>query len=131
MGSVTVSPDGKLIAYIADTTSESQVVAVDVDGANRRMLARRPLASNFWFIEWSPMSTTMAAVATGNHDMGLVAINLSSGETRDLSVSGWGAVGQPAWSPDGKTIFAPAILGQPGSLFQLWAFDAQTGRTAP
>lgn len=45
------------------------------------------------------MPTTMAAVAIGKNDMGLVAIDLTSGAIRDLSVSGWGAVGQPAWSP--------------------------------
>src|SRR4029077_12955913 len=55
MWSVTVSPDGKHIAYIAQTKTESQIVAVDPDGANRLVLARRPLALNFWFIEWSPL----------------------------------------------------------------------------
>jgi len=129
--SVTVSPDGKQVGYIAETGTESQVVAVDVDGGNRRVLTRRPLALGFWFIEWSPTPTTMAAIAIGKDDMGLVKIDLSSAAIRDLSVSGWGAVGQPAWSPDGKTIFAPAILGRQGSLFQLWAFDAQTGAHRP
>ena len=40
--SVTVSPDGKQIAYIAQTASESLIVAIDPDGSNRRVLARRP-----------------------------------------------------------------------------------------
>jgi Tol biopolymer transport system component len=127
MWSLTVSPDGKQVAYITETGTDSQIVALDLDSGNRRILAHRPLSLNFWFIEWSPMPDTMAAVAIGKHDMGLVAIELSTGAIRDLSVSGWGAVGQPAWSPDGKTIFAPAVSEKPGSQFQIWAFDALTG----
>lgn len=94
--SVTVSPDGKQIAYIAETRSESQIVAADPDGANRRILARRPIGGGFWFVEWSPLPDTLAAVAIGKDDMGLVSIELPSGSIRELSVSGWGAVGQPA-----------------------------------
>jgi serine/threonine protein kinase/Tol biopolymer transport system component len=131
MGSVTVSPDGKQVAYIAETKTKSQIVAVDAEGGNRRILANRPLALQFWFIEWSPVTQTLAAVAIGKHDMGLMTIEISSGAVRELSVSGWGAVGQPAWSPDGATIFTPAISEKPGSAFQIWAFDAQTGAHRP
>ena len=131
MWSVTVSPDGKHIAYIAQTKTESQIVAVDPDGANRLVLARRPLALNFWFIEWSPLPDTIAAVVIGQHDMGLVTVDMRTGAIRDLSVTGWGAVGQPAWSPDGVTIFTPAVSAQPGSLFQVWAFDARSGAHRP
>jgi serine/threonine protein kinase/Tol biopolymer transport system component len=129
--SVTVSPDGKQVAFIAETKTESQIVAVDSDGGNRRVLASRPLALQFWFIEWSPVTQTLAAVAIGKQDMGLVTVEISSGAIHELSVSGWGAVGQPAWSPDGATIFAPAIAAQPGSVFQVWAFNAHTGAHRP
>ena len=124
--SVTVSPDGKQIAYISETPSESQIVAVDPDGANRRILARRPIGAAFWFVEWSPLPDTLAAVAIGKEDMGLVSIELPSGSIRELNVSGWGAIGQPAWSPDGATIFSPAYSSN-GTSMQIWAFDAHTG----
>jgi serine/threonine protein kinase len=123
-GSVTVSPDGKQIAYIAETQSESQIVAVDPDGANRRILARRPLGVGFLFVEWSPLPDTLAAVAIGKEDIGLVSVELPSGSIRELSMSGWGGVGQPAWSPDGATIFSPSWNG---ITTQIWAFDAHTG----
>jgi hypothetical protein len=58
--------------------------------------------------------------------MGLVSVELPAGSIRELSVSGWGAVGQPAWSPDGSTIFAPAIGGDNPTTMQIWAFDAST-----
>ena len=91
--SVTVSPNGKHIAYIAETTSESQIISIDSDGTNRQVIARRPLAQGFWFIEWSPLADTLAAVAIGKDDMGLVRVDLPAGSLRELSVSGWGAVG--------------------------------------
>jgi Tol biopolymer transport system component len=128
--SVTVSPDGRHIAYIAETPSESQIISIDSDGTNRQVISKRPLALRFWFIEWSPLPDTLAAVAIGEDDMGLVRIDLPAGSIRELSVSGWGAVGQPAWSPDGATIFAPAITSDQPT-FQIWAFDARTGAHRP
>jgi eukaryotic-like serine/threonine-protein kinase len=129
--SVTVSPDGKQIAYIAETQTESQIIAVDPDGGSRQVLARRPITLGFWFIEWSPQRDKLAAVATVKEDMALVTIELPAGSIRELSISGWGAVGQPAWSPDGATIYTPAIPSEPGSVFQIWAFDARSGVHRP
>ena len=128
--SVTVSPDGKQVAYISRTQNESLIVAVDPDGGNRHILARRPITRDFWFVEWSPSIDKLAAVAIGDEDMGLVRVELPSGSIHDLSVKGWGAVGQPAWNPDGATIFAPAI-STGSSIFQIWAFDARSGAHHP
>ena len=130
MYSVTVSPDGKQIAYIAQTQKESQIVAIDPDGANRHVLAKRPLGLGFWFVEWSPMPNTLAAVASGEVDLGLVSVELPAGSIRELSVSGWASLGQPAWSPDGSAIYAPAqLLGS--STRQIWSFDASSGGHRP
>jgi Tol biopolymer transport system component/tRNA A-37 threonylcarbamoyl transferase component Bud32 len=127
MNSVTVSPDGKQIAYISETATASLLVAVDPDGARRRVLATRPAAFGFSFVEWSPSEDTLAAVAFGKkQDMGLVRVELPGGTITDLSVSGWNAIGQPAWSPDGAEIFAPAVPLS-SSIMQIWAFDSHTG----
>ena len=45
---------------------------------------------------------------------------------RNLSGPGW-TIGQPAWSSDGATIFAPALPDNGGPIMQIWAFDARTG----
>ncbi len=130
MYSITVSPDGKQVAYIAWTKNESQIVAVDPDGSNRHILTKRPLELGFWFIEWSPTADAIAAVAIGKEDMGLVSVELPAGTIRELSVTGWKAVGQPAWGPDGTIIFCPAVAVAQ-STFQIWAFDAHTGAHRP
>ncbi len=129
--SVTVSPDGKQVAYVTYTQSESLIVAVDPDGSNRRILARRPLGRPFVSIEWSPFTERMAAAAVGeNEGLGLVSVELPSGSVRNLSVTGWGEVGKPAWAPDGATIFAPAVVSG-SSIMQIWAFDANSGAHRP
>jgi serine/threonine protein kinase len=130
MYSVTVSPDGKQVAYISKTATESLIVSVDRDGANRRILAKRPISRQFWFIEWSPSTDQLAAVASGDDDMGLVGIDLPAGSIRNLSVSGFGAIGQPVWYPNGATIFAPTFSRESATM-QIWAFDARTGSHRP
>jgi len=124
--SVTVSPDGKQIAYIAQTASESLIVAIDADGSNRHVLARRPIGQSFWYVEWSPSQDTLAAVADNKDTMVLVRVDLPSGSMRELTDPGW-AIGQPAWSSDGATIFAPANPSDGGPIMQIWTFDAHTG----
>ena len=125
--SVTVSPDGKQVAYITRTQAESLIVAVDSDGRGRRVVAKNPIIDNFWFVEWSPSPDRMAAVIARKEGMTLVSIQLPSGVVRDFpSVSYWGALGQPAWNTDGTEIFAPALPGA-GSVMQLWRINAQTG----
>lgn len=135
MRSVTVSPDGKQIAYISNTPTESLIVAVSPEGSNRRVLARRPADLGFRYIDWSPSQDMMAAVALMNQSMGigLLSVDLRSGSTRDLSASGWGTIGQPAWSADGSRIFAPAVpLTQRFiPMMQIWEFDARTGANKP
>lgn len=133
MRSVTVSPDGKLIAYISQTPSESLIVAVDSEGAGRRVLAQRPASFGFRYIEWSPSQETMAAVALSKGmRIGLFSVDLSSGAIRDVSVSGWGTIGQPAWSPDGDKIYAPAVPAERlMPMMHIWEFNALTGDHSP
>ena len=129
--SVTASPDGKQIAYISETPTESQIVAIDPDGSNRRVIARRPMGRGFWFLGWSPSADTLAADTTTGDKALLVRIDVPSGSVQELSMSAMGgSLGQPAWSSDGATIFAPASATfEP--INQIWAFDAHTGANRP
>lgn len=126
MYSLTVSPDGKQIAYIAQSSSESLIVAIDPDGSNRRILARHPLGLGFWFVEWSHSPNTLAAVIDGVDDQ-LVRIELPSGSIQDLKLSNWGAIGQPAWSSDDAQIYIPGVKLDGPTTMQLWAIDAHSG----
>jgi serine/threonine protein kinase/Tol biopolymer transport system component len=130
MYSVAVSPDGKQIAYISHSSTESYVVSIDPDGDNRHIIAKRPVELGFYWIEWSHSLDAVAASVEDLTGAGLVDIELPSGTIRNLKVSGFGTIGQPAWSADDREIYAPAIkLG--GSIDQIWAFDAHTGIQRP
>jgi serine/threonine protein kinase len=125
--SVTVSPDGKTIAYIAESGTESYIIGIDPEGGNRRILAKRPVEFGFGWIEWShSMNIVAAAVSTGGAaGAGLARVDMSSGLVRVLAVSTL-VIGQPAWSPDDRKIYA-AVTEADNPISQIWAFDAQTG----
>jgi len=135
MRSVTVSPDGKQVAYICNTPTESLIVSINPDGSKRRVLAKRALDLGFRYIEWSPSQDTMAAVVVMNQNMaiGLQSVETLSGATREVSAAGLWIIGQPAWSSDGGRIFAPAVPQNQQFLpmMQIWEFDARTGAGRP
>jgi len=127
MYGLTVSPDGKQIAYISQTPAKSLLMLANADGANQHVLANRPLELGFWFLEWSPSGDQVVAVTdTGEEAMGLVTVSAVDGAMRELSVKGWTTVGEPAWGPDAATIYIPA--SRPiDTTTQVWAIDAATG----
>ena len=129
--SLTVSPDGKQIAYIAGP--EPVIVSVDPNGQNRRIIAkRRREGESFWFLAWSRSPDRMAAVVGNDDGMSLVIVELPSGVVRDFpNISSWGALGQPAWSSDGARIFAPGSDLRSGGMMQVWSFDARSGAHLP
>jgi serine/threonine protein kinase len=121
--SVTVSPDGNQVAYVERTATESFIIAMDSDGAHRRVIAKRPRAEGFWCVEWSHSLGTMAASFDTKSWQGLEIIDVPTGSIRDLNVKAY-VIGQPAWSPNDREVYAPA-LGT--AIFQIWAFDMHTG----
>jgi serine/threonine protein kinase/dipeptidyl aminopeptidase/acylaminoacyl peptidase len=127
--SLTVSPDGKQIAYIAEPAGD--LVAIDPDGGNRRLIARRPSdpGSEFGLLDWSPSSNALVSLVVDNdggtsHDIAI--IDASSGSIRDLKIKGLGQIGQPVWNADSTMIYAPAIEAD-GQIADIWAFDPRTG----
>jgi serine/threonine protein kinase/Tol biopolymer transport system component len=126
MWGVTVSPDGKQVAYIVQKSNEWQIVSVDVGhGDNRRVLATQPSGVEFWFIEWSHSGRQLAVVADSDEGMKLKILDLASGKLRDLTLS-IEAIGQPIWSTDDNRVLAPHFTFNDG-LMQIWAFDAHNG----
>jgi serine/threonine protein kinase len=125
--SVTVSPDGKRIAYIAESGPESYIIGVDPEGANREVLAKRPIESGFGWIEWSHSMKVLAAAVAYQDGSGLARVDVSSGLVRDLAATMSGStIGQPAWSSDDHEIYA-SVVDPDAPISQIWAFDAQTG----
>jgi tricorn protease len=95
---VTYSPDGKWLAYISDRSGREElyVSAVDGSGEPQKLTDVDALKASY---SWSPDSTQIAYTSS---DGKLRTIVVASRETKEITSSHYGNVGQPAWSPDGK-----------------------------
>jgi eukaryotic-like serine/threonine-protein kinase len=127
---ITISPDGKHLAYISYADKgkeEQQIIIIDSDGTNHRTLTSSKEV--FWFLAWSPQGDRIAAVTFANNDMILPTISIADGSVHNPN-SVWDAIGQPVWSPDGRTIFAPAVPRH-GATKQIWAIDPVSGARHP
>jgi tricorn protease len=95
---VTYSPDGKSIAYVSDRSGREEIYVSSVDGAGEPQKLSDVDALKFAY-SWSPDSTQLAYTSSDNK---LRTVNVATKETKDVTTSRYGNVGQPAWSPDGK-----------------------------
>jgi DNA-binding winged helix-turn-helix (wHTH) protein/Tol biopolymer transport system component len=135
MHGITVSPDGNQVAYVTHSSTQSVIVSIDPDGVNRHILANCLIGYSCKWIEWSHSLNTLAVIVTGprgdaiTHGDSLMSVDLPSGTWKDLIFSGFSTIGQPAWSPDDKEIYAPAEAS--GTINQIWAIDARTGAKRP
>ena len=117
-----VSPDGLRAAYVAAPAGVSQIWVEDADGTNRRLLVRSvpdyvnpPDHACPGNLAWSPDGKWLAFstfALHGNADVreDLYVVPASGGPLRRLGGNAL-SVGQPSWSPDGKSIFAVQSTG--------------------
>lgn len=95
---VTYSPDGKWLAYVSDRSGREEIYVSAVDGAGepQKLTDVDALKAGY---SWSPDSTQLAYTSS---DGSLRTVVVASKETKEITTSRYGNVGQPAWSPDGK-----------------------------
>jgi Tol biopolymer transport system component len=91
-----ISPDGKLVAYAAATSSGSRIFVRQLDGGRARMLTG-DVRGDHTFPRWSPDGSRVSFVNEG----GIFVIPaLTGGEPRQIVEDG----GTHSWSPDGKEV---------------------------
>jgi tricorn protease len=98
------SPDGKWIAFVADTDGSEQVWLCDESGGNTKQISKGE--SQRGQIRWAPDSKALLYTAS---DRKLYRYDLEGGKTTVLTQSevvgfGQNAIQSPEWSPDGKWI---------------------------
>ncbi len=101
------SPDGERIAFVSDRNGEveefgglrfnTDIFVMDADGGIVEQVTSDPLSRSADEPAWSPDGSSLAFRKTG---AGIFVLELSSGETRNLTDDGWA----PSWSPDGRWI---------------------------
>jgi len=110
---VTLSPDGKRVAFLRDSkaTSETALMVANEDGSGEKQLAVRKSPNGFGGpVAWSPNGKTIAAVAfnteAGVEYATLVEVTVQGGTERPLTQKRWPVVADLAWDPDGRGLVA-------------------------
>jgi tricorn protease len=97
---VGYSPDGKMLAYISDSSGREEiyVTAVDSLGESQKLTDLDTLKFNY---NWSSDSKE---IVFNSSDDKLRKVNLATKQITLLDSSRYGGIGTPVWSPDGKWI---------------------------
>jgi tricorn protease len=119
------SPDGKWVAYFADSTGEYELYFARSDGSgDRKQLTHagpgfryRPL--------WSPDSIKIAFIDQAN---AVYVHTVGSGETKRVDADEWGERPQLSWSPDSRRLAYTKTRGS--SLSAVWIYNTDSATTA-
>jgi Tol biopolymer transport system component/class 3 adenylate cyclase len=103
---VTISPDGKEIAFIRDDKEKSSLIIANRDGGGEKQLAVHKSENSFFDVAWSPNGKAIAATVFGSEgariSMNLIEISIRGGQERPLISKRMGWLENPAWVSDGR-----------------------------
>jgi len=120
---VSVSSDGKRLAFVRNYPGETSVIVANVDGTREQKLASRQDPEYFWSAAWSPDGTKLACAGmrrdTPGLDAKLIEVEATSGIERTITVQGWRWIDQVRWLQDGSGLIVIAA-DKEASAIQLW-----------
>jgi hypothetical protein len=100
----------------------SSVVRIDLRTGEERALTEPTVDAIFDRPRISPDGARVAFVRHREGSWRLVVLDLASGEDREIPPPSEGTIASPAWSPDGRTLYA--TVGDRGFV-DLWAFPME------
>jgi len=115
---VTLSPDGKRVAFVAGNPA-TDIWVLDLE---RKTKTRITFEETVQYPAWSPDGKTLAFAVTPGQGGGLVEIRSRAADgsgTEKTLVSAPRSYHYPGWSPDGK--YLTYILGTGEKMLSLWA----------
>jgi Tol biopolymer transport system component len=128
---ITFSPDGKRFAFARNGAdqSASELVVVNVDGSNERILATRKLGEAFRSLSWSPDGKIIAAAASSfPRQASIFEVTVNTGEVKPLLQQTWGGISHVAWLKDGSGLVMTAFTEKLGPNFlQIWHVSYPAG----
>jgi Tol biopolymer transport system component len=121
----TWSPDGKQIAYISYRDKIPNLFVMDIHGQNMKQLTFVEGENTVLWPSWSPVSNTIAFSynkAGDEIDFRLEIIKSDGTDQKEILSSSDKDLSdhEPAWSPDGKTMY---FLSNRTSQMEIWKLD--------
>jgi len=129
-GKFSISPDDSQIAFIREVVNrdgqrEFSLLVANSDGSNERTLLVRAHPDKLDVPVWSPDSQSIICAhgnsAAGSQDVSLVAVNVNTGEKKDLSSFKFFVITKMGWLPNRKALIvsAKATAGIDNQLFRV------------
>lgn len=112
---VLLAPDGRQLAYTAQSGLSIRLFVVDVAGGEPTQLSEW---LNVSITAWSPDSHTLAYVALAGK---LVLVDVDGGESREFAPGDVLGIPTLSWLPDGRTLLLRTVS-------KLRAFDLESGK---
>ncbi|HVQ37109.1 MAG TPA: protein kinase [Pyrinomonadaceae bacterium] len=123
---VTFSPDGKQLAFVRPSASESDLIVAKIDGTGERKIATRKLPAYFSFgggAAWSPDGKTIVCGAgsySGNLSATLVSVPAAGGPEQAVTSQNWVSVSRVVWFDNGTGLIVAAVPELISAGTQLW-----------
>src|SRR6185436_16116178 len=119
-------PDGKQLAFVRPSASESDLIVANTDGTGERKIATRKLPAYFSFgggAAWSPDGKTIVCGAgsySGNLSATLVSVPAEGGPEKPVTSQNWVSVSRVIWLGSGAGLIVAAVPELISAGTQLW-----------
>lgn len=122
---VTLSPDGKTVAYLSDATGEYEIYTRPVAGGEAKRITRD---GGIW--RFPPVySPDGKHIAYADKQQRLRIVELASGNTRDVDTSRNDDITEYTWSPDGRWL--AYTLESDAGLSRVWLYSLKDSSRSP
>jgi Tol biopolymer transport system component/DNA-binding winged helix-turn-helix (wHTH) protein len=129
-GAISVSPDGRQIAFIRVAPgTESVLMIANADGTGaRRLVAHKNPPEELDAPAWSPDGKRIAyaVVDHRSNDSGIVEAEVATGIIRPMNARRWLRIIKLAWLSDGRRLLALATPGE-NFVYQVWQLSYPDG----